>query len=447
MRGCPDTNRTGPADAARTTGTAALTAGTAARTTGTAARTTGAPPAAGAVRTARTADTAGRAGAAEPARPGHRGPRRPAEFRYLLGRALPFLVLVAAPLADVLTAPEERFDRFLVAAPALAAVTRGVRGTLVVGALAMGTTALLALGRGDRLLPALLAGQTVLAVVTLAAALSSQARRRREVELRRVSEVAEAAQRAVLRPLPRRVGDVGLRLLYEASAAGAHVGGDFYKALKVRGGVRIMLGDVQGKALAAVEAASLLLGSFREAAYTASGLPAIAERLEASMARYAERAPESTAADRFATVLLAEIPDDEPVVRLLSCGHPAPVVQRGPVVRTVELSSPSVPVHLPVPVDAPFTVDEVPFAPGDRMLMFTDGVSETRDRHGAFYPLERRMRDWAAEPADRIPGLLQEDLARFGARGLDDDTTAVLVVRGGAGEESRPSHEDHLVSA
>ncbi|RSS32830.1 PP2C family protein-serine/threonine phosphatase [Streptomyces sp. WAC08241] len=375
-----------------------------------------------------------------------RGPRW-AEFRYLLGRALPFLVLAAAPLADVLTAPEERFDRFLIAAPALAAVTWGVRGTLAVGALAMGTTALLALGRGERLFPALLAGQAVLAVVTLAAALSSQARRRREAELRQVSEVAEAAQWAVLRPLPRRLGSVDLRLLYEASAAGAHVGGDFYKALKVRGGVRIMLGDVQGKGLAAVEAASLLLGSFREAAYTAPGLPAIAERLEASMARYAERAPESTAADRFATVLLAEIPDDEPVVRLLSCGHPAPVVQRGPAVRTVELSSPSVPIHLPVPVDAPFTVDEVPFAPGDRMLMFTDGVSETRDGHGAFYPLEQRLRGWAAEPADRIPGLLKEDLARYGAHGLDDDTTAVLVVRGGAGEETLPSQEEHLISA
>ncbi|MFI8400158.1 PP2C family protein-serine/threonine phosphatase [Streptomyces sp. NPDC085463] len=400
---------------------------------------------AGAAGPAGTAGPARTAGPAKPPAPAHR-PRRPVELRYLLGRVLPFVVLVAAPLADVLTSPEERFDRLLIAAPAFAAVTWGARGTLAVGALAMGTTTVLALGRGERLFPALLAGQTVLAVVTLAAALSSQARRRREAELRQVSEVAEAAQWALLRPLPRRLGGVDLRLLYEASAAGAHVGGDFYKALKVRGGVRIMLGDVQGKGLAAVEAASLLLGSFREAAYTAPGLPEIAERLEASMARYAERAPESTAADRFATVLLAEIPDDEPVVRLLSCGHPAPVVQRGPVVRTVELSSPSVPIHLPVPVDAPFTVDEVPFAPGDRMLMFTDGVSETRDRHGAFYPLEQRLRSWAAEPADRVPGLLKEDLARFGARGLDDDTTAVLVVRGAPGEEAPLRHEDRLVA-
>ncbi|MFI8513566.1 PP2C family protein-serine/threonine phosphatase [Streptomyces sp. NPDC085460] len=361
------------------------------------------------------------------------GAARRAELRYALGRLLPFAVIVLAALADVLTSPEERFDRFLIAAPALAAATWSALGTAAIGGVAMTVTAVLSLVRGDPLFPALLATQVLLTVVVLAAVVSSHARQRREAELRQISAVAEAAQSAVLRPLPPRLGTVDLRLLYEASAACAHVGGDFYKALKVRDGVRIMLGDVQGKGLPAVEAASLLLGSFREAAYTAPDLPAIAQRLEASMARYAERAPESEAADRFSTVLLAEIPDDRPVIRLLSCGHPAPVVQRGGTVESVALSAPSVPVHLPVPVDAPFTVEEVPFGPGDRLLMFTDGVSETRDASGAFYPLERRLRAWADEPADRIPDLLREDLARFGAHGLEDDTTALLVVRDGPG--------------
>ncbi|MFI8325017.1 PP2C family protein-serine/threonine phosphatase [Streptomyces sp. NPDC085529] len=367
---------------------------------------------------------------ADPTASPRRAPARRGEFRYVLGRALPFLVIVLATLADVLTPPVERFDRFLIAAPALAAATWSARGTAAIGTLAMAATAVTAAVRGS-LHPALLGNEVVLAVVVLAAAVSSHLRQRREAELRQLGAVAEAAQSAVLRPLPPRLGTVDLRLLYEASAACAHVGGDFYKALKVRGGVRIMLGDVQGKGLPAVEAASLLLGSFREAAYTAPDLPAIARRLEASMARYAERAPESEAADRFSTVLLAEIPDDRPVIRLLSCGHPAPVVQRGGTVETVEFSAPSAPVHLPVPVDAPFTVEEVPFGPGDRLLMFTDGVSETRDASGAFYPLERRLRAWADEPADRIPELLRQDLDRFGAHGLDDDTTALLVVRDG----------------
>ncbi|MFH8258991.1 PP2C family protein-serine/threonine phosphatase [Streptomyces roseolus] len=368
---------------------------------------------------------------ADPTAHPRRAPTGHAEFRYLLGRALPFLVIVLATLADVLTPPGERFDRLLVAAPALAAATWSARGTAAIGALAMAATGFTAAARGGDLHPALLGNEVVLSVVVLAAAVSARLRERRETELRQVGAVAEAAQSALLRPLPPRLGTVDLRLLYEASAACAHVGGDFYKALEVRDGVRIMIGDVQGKGLPAVEAASLLLGSFREAAYTAPDLPTIARRLEASMARYARRAPESEAADRFSTVLLAEIPDDRPVIRLLSCGHPAPVVQRGGTVGTVEFSAPSVPVHLPVPVDEPFTVEEVPFGPGDRLLMFTDGVSETRDENGAFYPLERRLRAWADEPADRIPELLREDLDRFAAHGLDDDTTALLVVRDG----------------
>ncbi|MEU2547763.1 PP2C family protein-serine/threonine phosphatase [Streptomyces roseolus] len=368
---------------------------------------------------------------ADPTASPRRAPTGRAEFRYLFGRALPFLVIVLAPLADALTPPVERFDRFLIAAPALAAATWSARGTAAIGVLAMAATGFTAAARGGDLHPALLGNEVVLSVVVLAAAVSAHLRERRETELRQVGAVAEAAQSALMRPLPPRLGTVDLRLLYEASAACAHVGGDFYKALEVRDGVRIMIGDVQGKGLPAVEAASLLLGSFREAAYTAPDLPAIARCLEASMARYARRAPESEAADRFSTVLLAEIPDDRPVIRLLSCGHPAPVVQRGGTVETVEFSAPSVPVHLPVPVDAPFTVEEVPFGPGDRLLMFTDGVSETRDESGAFYPLERRLRAWADEPADRIPELLREDLDRFSAHGLDDDTTALLVVRDG----------------
>ncbi|MFH8727607.1 PP2C family protein-serine/threonine phosphatase [Streptomyces termitum] len=362
-----------------------------------------------------------------PARRGHR-----AEFRYAIGRVLPFLVIVLATLADLLTSPEERFDRFLIAAPALAAATWSALGTVLIGSLAMVVTALLTV-RDANPYHTVVAGQAVLALVVLAAGVSSRVRQRREEELRRISAVAEAAQSAVLRPPPARLGTVGLRLLYEASDEGADVGGDFYKALKVPGAVRIVVGDVQGKGLPAVEAASVLLGSFREAAYTAPDLPALARRLETSMARYAERAPEPEGADRFATVLLAEIPDDRPVIRLLSCGHPAPLVQRGRTVSAVELSAPSVPVHLPVPVDAAFTVEEVPFGAGDRLLMVTDGVTETRDGGGAFYPLEQRLRDWAGEPADLIPGLLREDLERFGAHGLDDDTTALLVVREAVG--------------
>ncbi|MFC9492397.1 serine/threonine-protein phosphatase, partial [Streptomyces hydrogenans] len=62
-------------------------------------------------------------GVAPGAGPGSGRPACRAEVRYLLGRLLPFLVIALATVADVLTPPQERFDRFLIAAPALAAAT------------------------------------------------------------------------------------------------------------------------------------------------------------------------------------------------------------------------------------------------------------------------------------------------------------------------------------
>ncbi|MDQ0847007.1 PP2C family protein-serine/threonine phosphatase [Streptomyces sp. V1I6] len=353
-----------------------------------------------------------------------------ADAGYILGRLLPFLVIALSVAADALTSDREPFDRVLFAAPALAAVTWGSRVTAGVGLLSMVASAGLAELRAEDL-PGVLINETVLLAVTVAAAWSSRLRQTREVELRQVYSVAEAAQTALQRPMPSHLGSVDLHLLYEASAAGAHVGGDFYKALEVRGAVRIMLGDVQGKGLGALETASILLGSFRESAYTAPDLPAVAERLEFSMARYAERTQDSDVAGRFATVLLAEIPDDEPVVRLVSCGHPAPLIQHQDVLTTADLPSPSLPVNLSGLGlgNGDHDVQELPFEEGDRLLMFTDGVSETRDHTGAFYPLEERMRAWIREPADRMTTLLREDLVRYSGHGFDDDTAAVLVVR------------------
>ncbi|MBT2438587.1 serine/threonine-protein phosphatase [Streptomyces sp. ISL-36] len=364
---------------------------------------------------------------------GHRHRRRRSWSRprtqITIGRALPVLVMVVTVATDLLTPERERFDRLLVVAPALAAVTWSVRGTVVIGMIAMVLRGLLGVSRNEPFAPDLLANEVVLATVTAAAVWVSRVRLRYERDLREVTAVAEVVQRVVLRPLPPRLGPVRLHLLYVAAAAKARIGGDFYEAVRVPGAVRLMLGDVQGKGLGAVETASVLLGSFRATVNDAPDLPTLADRLEEGLSRFGAWDPASDAAERFATVVLAEIPDDADVIRLLSCGHPAPLLQHGGRVHPVEFTDPSLPVNLAGLVDARHRVEEVPFAPGDRLLLFTDGVSETRDPDGAFYPLEERMRRWATEPGERLPALLHGDLSAYGADGLDDDVAAMLVER------------------
>ncbi|MFB7512551.1 PP2C family protein-serine/threonine phosphatase [Streptomyces sp. NPDC056144] len=364
---------------------------------------------------------------------GHRRSRVPVERTQLnLGRALPFVVIVLASVADVATPDEDRFERLLVVAPALAAVTWSVRGTIQIGLLAMIVRALLTFDRGEALFPELVASELFLALVTAAAAWVSRVRTRYEQDLREVTAVAEVVQRVVLRPLSPRLDRFELHLLYVAAAAKARIGGDFYEAVRVPGAVRVMLGDVQGKGLGAVETASVLLGSFRARVAEAPDLPALADSLDEGLVGYGGWDPESDAAERFATVVLVEFPDDRDVARLLSCGHPAPLVQHGTEVSTVDFSDPSLPVNLAGLAENRHHVEEIPFGPGDRLLLFTDGVSETRDRAGTFYPLETRMRGWVREPAADLPGMLHKDLAAYGGGGLDDDVAALLVVRADA---------------
>ncbi|MCB8905600.1 MULTISPECIES: PP2C family protein-serine/threonine phosphatase [unclassified Streptomyces] len=356
-------------------------------------------------------------------------PDAPTRTQFNLGRALPFLVLALAFVADLLTPDRDRFDRLLVAAPALAAVTWSVPWTIVIGLLAVVARLVLSLIRGEFAeAPELVTNLIVIAGVTAAAAWVSRVRTRYEQDMRELTAVAEVVQRVVLRPLPTHLGRFDLHLLYVAAAAKARIGGDFYEAVRVPGAVRIMLGDVQGKGLGAVETASVLLGSFRAAVNDAADLAALADRLDEGLARYGAWDPDSDAAERFATVVLVELPDGEDIARLLSCGHPAPLLQRGGEVEPVGFADPSLPVNLAGLADSHHRIEEVPFGPGDRMLLYTDGVSETRDRTGTFYPLELRLRGWVREPAEEVPALLHKDLTDYGAGGLDDDVAALLVV-------------------
>ncbi|MCC9308863.1 serine/threonine-protein phosphatase [Kitasatospora sp. RB6PN24] len=338
----------------------------------------------------------------------------------------PFILIALAVVVDVSTPGAQRFDRVLSAAPALAAATWNVPATAAFGALAAAFEVLLSFTRGGpvRLAP-MFTGLLVILAVTLAACFASHVRQARERELAEISAVADTAQQVLLRPLPPRLAGVDLDLLYAAAAARARIGGDFYEALHTPHGVRVIVGDVQGKGLAAVEAASVLLGSFREAAYDEPDLPGLVDRLEASMRRYSERLPESETAERFATAVLLEVPPDQPVARLVNCGHPPPLLLRGDGVRLLEPSAAALPLNLSRLLSDEHPVDTVPFAAGDRLLVYTDGVSESRDRTGTFYPLLERITGWTGLPSRALLDRLHSDLVAYGTTASDD--IAVLV--------------------
>ncbi|MEU6366238.1 PP2C family protein-serine/threonine phosphatase [Streptomyces sp. NPDC046931] len=342
---------------------------------------------------------------------------------------LPVLLMVMGLFIGLFTPRDVRPDAFLATAMVSAAALLPLWGTVLVG---VGScTVFVGLMVDFHALQDATA-YSELATLAAIAAFSVFFNRllgRRAHQLVQVRSVAEAAQLAVLHPVPRHLGAVTLESLYLAAAAEARIGGDLYEAIRTQHGVRLLIGDVRGKGLLAIQTAATLLSAFREAAHDAPDLPHLACRLETSMSRDASRypgVPGSEIAERFITALLAEIPDDEPVVRTVTCGHPPPLLLHRGEVRELRPAAPSPPLNLGMPVSGGYHVDLAPFHPADQLLLYTDGVTETRDRSGAFYPLAERIRSWSGEAPHQLLDHLHRDLIAYSGGELDDDI-AVLV--------------------
>lgn len=315
-------------------------------------------------------------------------------------------------------------SRLLPAAPALAAAMWAVLPTLLLGTfclLIMISLSFFYTDLGTQYTSA------AIVAVTLAAAYGSHARLQREEILLQVRLVADAAQKVLLRPLPRHIENVEIESLYLAAQVQARIGGDFYEAAGTPFGVRLLIGDVRGKGLSAVGAASAVISCFREAAYEEPDLRGIVHRLETSIARHSAAFPGPDLPERFATALIAEIPHGGGLVRLLNCGHPPPLLAHHGNIRVLDPTIPSPPLNLSALIGDHYCVDTVPFAPGDQLLLYTDGVSETRDRAGEFFPLPDWMRQQGPGPPRELLDRLHSDLLHFSGGGLDDDIAALSV--------------------
>lgn len=343
-------------------------------------------------------------------------------------RVAPLMVIGLAAGADLIT-PHLQFYRLLGVAPALAAAVWPVSGTLVIGLLALAAGGALSAAHHDLgRMPGLFALSAIIAI-TLAAAYASRVRQDRERTLAEVRSVAETAQQVLLPPLPRHLGHIDIEALYQASTAHARIGGDFYEARRTPHGIRLIIGDVRGKGLSAVEAASVVLSSFRVNVQAAPDLPYLASRLETSMSDHFQDVAGDDALERFITILLVEIPADRPIARLVNCGHPAPLLLHGGDVHEVEPSAPSPPINMASLLGGTYHVDCVPFAVGDRLLLYTDGVSESRDLTGTFYPLTQRVRRWASDAPRQLLDQLHRDLRAYVSGTRDDDLAAIVAHR------------------
>jgi serine phosphatase RsbU (regulator of sigma subunit) len=212
-------------------------------------------------------------------------------------------------------------------------------------------------------------------LISAAAVVIAAGRVRREQKHDRVVAIAEVAQRTILPTLPNLVGRVTLAARYQSAAQDAFVGGDLYDCYHYAGRVRFLVGDVRGKGIAAVEQSARVIRAFRQAAGTATTLSALAHDMSEYLAPFFDD-------EEFVTALIVDTSAPAQIT-VVSCGHP-PALLVQPDGGTSLLDAPP---GLPLGLGDTYDAATVPWAPGDRLLMYTDGLSEARNARGQFLDL------------------------------------------------------------
>ncbi len=328
----------------------------------------------------------------------------------------PTVLLATVVGLDIALGPDVPLNGSYALAAVLAAALTSPRRTAVMGGLAVVLSvasatwndSFLTTGWSVRLM--LCTGLAVLAFVL------ARIRDTKEAALRHMTVVANTAQRALLRAIPREVGPLAVATRYVSATHEALVGGDLYEVAASPYGVRVLVGDVRGKGLDAVQLAGTVLGAFRKSAYEEPSLPALASDLDAVVTAVGGD-------EDFVTALVAEFHDDgtatfvnlahhEPVLvtadgapSFVATGEPVPPLGMGPTAESVTTSWPV----------------------GARMLFYTDGLVEARDRSGIFFDLPGNasalMQGDLEEALDRLLGALRE----HGGATVRDDVALLLL--------------------
>jgi serine phosphatase RsbU (regulator of sigma subunit)/ketosteroid isomerase-like protein len=241
------------------------------------------------------------------------------------------------------------------------------------------------------------------------------------------SEIAATLQRGLLPPPLPHIPGWSVAAMYRPAGAENEIGGDFYDAFRIAGGWMVVIGDVTGRGAQAAAVTAHARYTLRTAA-ALTGDPVVALR---TLNR--ELLGRGTALCSVAAMAIAEDPGLP--VRLAVAGHPPPLLVDGDSV--TEAASPA-PVLGAFP-DEQWRVEATAVAPGQQLVVITDGITEAEGEGGRFG--EERLRAelvGIASPAlaaQQIEGALHQ----FTGGEMDDD--AAIIAVGPASADVTPAPE------
>jgi len=305
---------------------------------------------------------------------------------------------------------------WLAIAPLLASLVLRPPGTALLAA----WTVLLGLGlalHGHGTVGRLTSPLSVLVLLAAFAVANSVLRIAAQRRLGQARAVARVAQSALLREIPRFVAAARLESRYLSASAEARVGGDVVEVIADGTNPRWLVGDTRGNGLAAVRLASVAATTFRDAcAQPGLSLTEVARAVDLSVARAAGE-------EDFVTAVFAEL-DPRGWLQLVNCGHPPPLrLSAGG--ELVELAPAAFAVPLGLHPDLHLSTFSV--RSGDRLLFFTDGLLEARDRAGRFFRVDQQTDALRRPDLQAAADELLDRLRAHTRNRLDDDVAVLLA--------------------
>ncbi|HWH92549.1 MAG TPA: SpoIIE family protein phosphatase [Baekduia sp.] len=241
------------------------------------------------------------------------------------------------------------------------------------------------------------------------------------------THIATTLQRSLLPPRLPVIPGLSIAARFRAAGAAAEVGGDFYDLFEGRSRWMVMMGDVTGKGPGAAAITSLARYTMRTVAQYEDDPRAMLRRLNATLGSDPERR-------QICTAVCVGVSESQPGtgravdLQIVCAGHPSPLlVSADGSVRAVGKPG----TLLGAFPEGRWTVTDVGLGVGDSLVLYTDGVTDTRGPDGRYgiERLEALLRDIGPMEPDAIAGGIESALEAFGEQ---RDDVAVLVLSGTA---------------
>ena len=248
--------------------------------------------------------------------------------------------------------------------------------------------------------------------------------RRRIEESRHELEIAKQIQLSLLPNAPLRTPHMEIAGI---CVPAMHVGGDYFDYFENSGVIDIVIADVSGHSVGAAlimtEVRSTLRAETRKATNALSGPAELLHDLNELLHE------DLTAADLFITMFYCRFLPQTRTLQYANAGHNPPLVLRAEGATCAQLDAEGLVLGVMRAVE--FKEGSIELAAGDKLLFYTDGITEAQNRQGDFFGLERLSTSFkqhrSLSPGDLIKAVLADVRAFRGEAPASDDVAMVAA--------------------